>query len=41
MAEQALGSGSPNNNPVVPDAAAIVALYREVWIGAASNQAIR
>ena len=31
MAEQALASGSPGNNPLVPDAAAIIALYREVW----------
>ncbi len=31
MAEQAIASGSPANNPRVPDAAAIVALYREVW----------
>ena len=31
MAEQALASGSPANNPRVPDAAAIVALYREAW----------
>ena len=38
MAEQALASGSPNNNPRIPDAAEIVALYREVWIGAASNR---
>ena len=38
MAEQALASGSPNNNPRVPDAAEIVSLYREVWIGAASNR---
>jgi alcohol dehydrogenase class IV len=37
MAEQALASGSPNNNPTVPNAAEIVALYREVWTGAASN----
>jgi alcohol dehydrogenase class IV len=37
MAEQALASGSPNNNPRVPDATEIVALYREVWMGAASN----
>ena len=38
MAEQALASGSPNNNPRVPDASQIVSLYREVWIGAASNR---
>ena len=31
MAEQALASGSPGNNPLVPDAASIVALYREIW----------
>ncbi|MBV9783665.1 MAG: iron-containing alcohol dehydrogenase [Acidisphaera sp.] len=31
MAEQAIGSGSPANNPRVPDAGEIVALYREVW----------
>jgi len=37
MAEQALASGSPNNNPLVPNAAAIVALYREVWTGAPRN----
>ena len=37
MAEQALASGSPGNNPRVPDAAEIVALYREVWTGAARN----
>jgi alcohol dehydrogenase class IV len=37
MAEQALASGSPNNNPRVPDASEIVALYREVWTGAAAN----
>ena len=37
MAEQALGSGSPANNPRVPDAAAIVALYRAVWTGAPVN----
>jgi alcohol dehydrogenase class IV len=38
MAEQALASGSPANNPRIPDADAIVALYREVWIGAAANR---
>ncbi|HEY1931662.1 MAG TPA: iron-containing alcohol dehydrogenase [Acetobacteraceae bacterium] len=37
MAEQALASGSPGNNPRVPAAAEIVALYREVWTGAAAN----
>jgi alcohol dehydrogenase class IV len=31
MAEQALASGSPGNNPRVPDAEAILSLYREVW----------
>jgi alcohol dehydrogenase class IV len=31
MAEQALASGSPGNNPRVPVAAEIVTLYREVW----------
>ena len=31
MADQALASGSPLNNPRVPDGAAIQALYREVW----------
>jgi alcohol dehydrogenase class IV len=37
MAEQALASGSPNNNPRVPNASEIVALYRAVWTGAAVN----
>ncbi|MBN8891578.1 MAG: alcohol dehydrogenase [Rhodospirillales bacterium 70-18] len=31
MADQALASGSPANNPRVPDKAEIVALYRAVW----------
>jgi alcohol dehydrogenase class IV len=31
MAEQALASGSPGNNPRIPDADAIQALYREAW----------
>ncbi|BDH57568.1 iron-containing alcohol dehydrogenase [Tsukamurella sp. PLM1] len=31
MAEQALASGSPGNNPRVPDAAEIVELYAEVY----------
>ena len=33
MAEQALSSGRPCNNPRVPDAADLVALYRAVWAG--------
>jgi alcohol dehydrogenase class IV len=37
MAEQALASGSPNNNPRVPDTNEIVALYRAVWTGAPVN----
>jgi alcohol dehydrogenase class IV len=31
MAEQALASGSPSNNPRIPNAATIQDLYREVW----------
>ena len=31
MTEQAIASGSPANNPRVPEAPDIVALYREVW----------
>ncbi len=31
MAEDALASGSPQNNPVVPTAAQIEALYEEAW----------
>jgi alcohol dehydrogenase class IV len=31
MANDALASGSPQNNPVVPDAAQIVELYRAAW----------
>ncbi len=33
MAEQAMASGSPANNPRVPSRAEIVALYRVVWSG--------
>lgn len=33
MAEQALASGSPANNPRVPDAREIAGLYREVYAG--------
>lgn len=31
MAEQALASGSPNNNPRVPDKTAMIALYKAAW----------
>ena len=31
MAEQALASGSPGNNPRVPDSAEITALYKQLW----------
>jgi alcohol dehydrogenase class IV len=37
MAEQALASGSPANNPRVPSKDEIVALYRAVWHGNAAN----
>jgi alcohol dehydrogenase class IV len=37
MAQQALASGSPNNNPRVPEAPEIVTLYQEVWTGAPRN----
>ena len=33
MAQQALASGSPANNPVEPSAEEIVGLYRRVWAG--------
>jgi alcohol dehydrogenase len=31
MAHDALASGSPNNNPVVPDVQQIVELYHKAW----------
>ena len=31
MAEAALASGSPQNNPIVPSATEIIQLYRKVW----------
>jgi alcohol dehydrogenase class IV len=37
MADQALASGSPGNNPRVPEKSEITALYREVWTGSRSN----
>jgi alcohol dehydrogenase class IV len=33
MAQQALDSGSPANNPRIPHADEIVELYRRVWAG--------
>jgi alcohol dehydrogenase class IV len=33
MADQALASGSPANNPRVPSKAEIIALYQVVWSG--------
>jgi alcohol dehydrogenase class IV len=33
MAAQALASGSPANNPAVPTAEEIVALYHRAWMG--------
>jgi alcohol dehydrogenase class IV len=33
MAEQALASGSPANNPAIPTAAEIVTLYQRAWMG--------
>jgi alcohol dehydrogenase class IV len=35
MARQALASGSPGNNPLVPSEAEIIALYRRVWAAGA------
>ena len=31
MAEAALASGSPQNNPIIPSAAEIIELYGRVW----------
>ena len=31
MCEQAFGSGSPNNNPRVPDSTQMLSLYRKLW----------
>lgn len=31
MAAAALASGSPNNNPIVPDVAQVEALYHDIW----------
>ena len=39
MAEQALASGSPGNNPRVPSAAEIVGQYRRVWAEGLRNTA--
>ncbi len=38
MADQALASGSPGNNPRVPSKDEIIGLYREVWVGATANR---
>ncbi|UTV98431.1 iron-containing alcohol dehydrogenase [Marinomonas rhizomae] len=32
MAEQALASGSPNNNPKVPSASEVIELYKKLWL---------
>lgn len=37
MAEQALVSGSPNNNPKIPSLQDIVSLYKKVWVNAPLN----
>merc|ERR1712216_549408 len=31
MAKDALASGSPNNNPIIPDASQVEAVYNEIW----------
>lgn len=31
MAEQALASGSPNNNPIIPSAEQIIDIYKQLW----------
>lgn len=35
MAEQALASGSPGNNPVTPSAEEMQDIYRQIWVGRA------
>ena len=37
MAEQALASGSPGNNPRVPGADEIIDIYRSLWADTQSN----
>ncbi|MGO1750724.1 MAG: iron-containing alcohol dehydrogenase [Marinobacter sp.] len=32
MAEQALASGSPSNNPRIPSVAQIIAIYKKLWV---------
>jgi len=41
MAAAALASGSPNNNPIVPDAAQVEALYHQIWDDGARRDAQR
>ena len=31
MATQAIASGSPNNNPIVPNHEELVSLYKNLW----------
>ena len=37
MCEQAFASGSPSNNPCVPNQAEMLALYRSLWATVASH----
>ena len=32
MAEQAIASGSPNNNPIIPSHKELVSLYKKLWL---------